>query len=369
MRVVAWSRYRRRRIARSLCLLYLQGSMSRPRVAGPRALARAAGSLLGPSALCALVSCALLEGCRTPIPNVNPTPSRRGATAPAATPEWVRAPFSWEKLTSIEAWLEEGSAGSDPGLLTEARLQLSEGRLEFSRRDLEGASAPSDALRLRIEAAREGFEQVLADPKASPGQQMRARYGVDAAQALLDVPPRQGLAIISREAWHAEPARSGEMSALRGQWSRITVHHSAESADESQGGALADTAATVQRIQKVHMDHGNPDFGWADIGYHFLIDSSGRILQGRGLEWQGAHARGANNHQNLGLCLLGDFLRHPPSPAALKSLELLLDDLRESYRIPPSRVFAHKELTATVCPGPTLTAWIVRYRRADGPKP
>lgn len=309
-----------------------------------------------------------IAGCRATYPRVSPAPARQPQPAAAPSADWVSAPFSWDKLVAIETWLDQGQHGGGPNaggpdLATEARLQLSEGRLEFSRRDMEGATAPSDALRLRIEASRDGFEEVLADPEASPGQKNRARIGLDAAQALLDVPGKEGLAILSREAWHAEPARTGEMSPLRGQWSRITVHHSAESADESQGGALAETAATVQRIQKVHMDRGNDSFGWADIGYHFMIDSSGRILEGRGLEWQGAHARGANNHQNLGVCLLGDFAKHPPSPAALKSLELLLDDLRERYRIAPMRIYAHKELTPTVCPGPALTRWVASYRR------
>jgi len=35
-------------------------------------------------------------------------------------------------------------------------------------------------------------------------------------------------------------------------------------------------------IQRDHMDAK----GWGDIGYHFRIDPSGRVLEGRELLWQ-----------------------------------------------------------------------------------
>jgi len=161
--------------------------------------------------------------------------------------------------------------------------------------------------------------------------------------------------------------RSSRTSGAR--WSRITVHHSADVEDEGSFGSLGETVATLQRIQRVHMDPGDPSHGWGDIGYHFLIDPSGRILEGRQLDWQGAHARGVNNRTNIGVCLLGDFSRRAPSAASLDSLQRLLDDLRERFDIPATRVLVHKELVATACPGPSLTAWVERYRKRGAPRP
>lgn len=324
------------------------------------------------SALRALVALALLAvlGCRSHPPEMDPQrEGNRASERSSAEPDWVRRPLSWEKLGALEAWLESESGSFDHGLVTEARLQLSEGRLEFSRRDLESARAPAEAVRVRIESARDGFTEVLADPRASAGQRTRARVGVGAARALLDVPDSGKLVILPRSQWRAERARTSEMSALRGQWSRITVHHSAETAHEGSGGALSETVSTLRRIQKVHMDRTDPKHGWADIGYHFLIDGSGRILEGRDLNWQGAHAGGANNRQNIGICLLGDFSHSSPSPAALKSLELLLADLRRRFRIPGTRIYSHKEFSATVCPGPSLDSWLDRYQRRDRTQP
>ena len=150
---------------------------------------------------------------------------------------------------------------------------------------------------------------------------------------------------------------------MRGAWSRITVHHSAETSSNPEGGSLDESTETLRGIQRFHMD--DPGHRYGDIGYHFLIDSSGRIFEGRNLSWQGAHAGGQNgihNNQNIGVCLLGDFSSRPPTPAALKSMELLVGDLRRRFRIPASRVFAHSEFRDTQCPGPALEGWVAKYR-------
>ena len=71
---------------------------------------------------------------------------------------------------------------------------------------------------------------------------------------------------------------------------------------------------------------------------------------------------GTQRRQNIGVCLLGDFAVRQPRPAQLKSLELLLDQLREKHRIASSRVYAHNSFGTTVCPGPALTRWLQSYR-------
>ncbi|MEO6711505.1 MAG: peptidoglycan recognition family protein, partial [Planctomycetota bacterium] len=184
--------------------------------------------------------------------------------------------------------------------------------------------------------------------------------------ALLDAPrqPHPGISLVKRAQWKARPSRTERLTHLKGAWSRITVHHSDESKSSQTGGTLEDSQEVVRAIQKFHMD--DAEHGWGDIGYHFLIDSAGRIFEGRPLEWQGAHAGGAggiNNQQNIGICMLGDFLRRPPTPAALKSLELLIDSLSNQYKIPGSRVYPHSHFTTTQCPGPALTGWLKTHYR------
>lgn len=335
------------------------------RVTGALKRAYAGFSRLAPGALLLGATLALAGGCKSSGRDDGPAPPP--PRAGAAEPDWIGQPLSWDKLDAIERWLAESADDHDPGLEIEARLELAEGRLEFARRDLAAGAARSQAVLARLELARRGFEGLVSDSRASAGQRRRAQAGLDGTRSLVDGPVTGSVAVLPRSAWRAQAARTREMTPARSGWSRITVHHSALAEDDPPGGALQDTYAVLRRIQSVHMDRNDPNHGWGDIGYHFLIDGSGRIVEGRGLAWQGAHARGANNTENIGICVLGDFSRRAPSPAALRSLERLLDDLRGRFRIPSGRVYTHKELTSTDCPGPNLSAWVERYRRAGGP--
>ncbi|MBM3992409.1 MAG: N-acetylmuramoyl-L-alanine amidase [Planctomycetes bacterium] len=276
------------------------------------------------------------------------------------TPSWVKEPMSWHKLELIEQWLEVDAGRHSRELVIEAKLQLNEGRLQFSRRDIDSSAAPRETLQMRVESARKGFEEILADSSVSAGARNRAQLGLKGAAGLAQAPTGTGLAILGRKQWNARAPRVSNLTPLKGGWSRITVHHSAESTSDPRGGSVEDSAATVRIIQKYHMD--DPTHRWGDIGYHFLIDGAGRIFEGRELQWQGAHAGGSNNHQNIGICMLGDFERRGPTDAARKSLQVLLDDLRARYRIPAERVVPHNSFGSTRCPGPALTAWLKSYK-------
>lgn len=209
------------------------------------------------------------------VPPREPTPPLESEVV-TGPPAWTKEPMSWQKLEMIEQWLDNSAGRRSPQLVVEARLRLAEGRLLFSRRDLEASSAPREALRVRIESAKEGFEQILADPAASAGARNRAQVGLRGAEVLLAAPGTKTVAVIKRSQWNARAPRNSNLTALKGQWSRITVHHSAESTTDPRGGSLEESSGTVRSIQKFHMD--DPEHRWGDIGYHFLIDSGGRIL-------------------------------------------------------------------------------------------
>lgn len=50
--------------------------------------------------------------------------------------------------------------------------------------------------------------------------------------------------------------------------------------------------------------------GWADIGYHYFVQKSGFIKEGRPLHIPGAHARG-HNLDSIGICLSGEKEFYP----------------------------------------------------------
>jgi hypothetical protein len=56
----------------------------------------------------------------------------------------------------------------------------------------------------------------------------------------------------------------------------------------------------VNEIRRWHVE----DRGWADIGYHYLIDRDGTVIEGRPLSKVGAHAKG-HNTGSVGIALFG----------------------------------------------------------------
>lgn len=303
----------------------------------------------------------ILPACRSSSPppaSAVARPSRQPVLS-APVPEWIHQPLSWDKLAAIAAWLEGPGRKHAPDLVIEGELQLNEGRVLMTAEEADAGIEPT-VLRTRADSAIAGFESVLSNQQATSLQKQRAETGKRAAQALLETRPTAGgPALVARQEWSALEANARRMTPATGHWQRITVHHSAESSSRIGAGSLADSSNTIRLIQKYHMQ--DPDKLWGDIGYHFLIDSSGRVFAGRDLRWQGAHAGGANNRGNIGICVLGEFLQKDPQPAAIHALETLIEDLRQKYGIPRSQVFAHNELGKTACPGPWLTNYLDRY--------
>ncbi len=172
------------------------------------------------------------------------------------------------------------------------------------------------------------------------------------ADAVVDARPRA--------AWRAAPSKRNKDPMTR--IGRITVHHSGATVtatDEAAG------ASAVRSIQRDHQDSR----GWADIGYHYLIDRAGRIWEGRELKWQGAHAGNPSlNRGNVGICLLGDYRTQDVTPSQRSALFEALDALRREYGIPRARVEGHREVKGgTLCPGKKLELVIEAYRRGVAP--
>ncbi len=139
---------------------------------------------------------------------------------------------------------------------------------------------------------------------------------------------------------------------------RITVHHEGHTPVY-----FSDTDSTIQRLEAIRRTHVER-FGWADIGYHYIIDRAGRLWTGRDIRLQGAHARRENEH-NIGVMLLGNFGTQTPTDAQYRALHRTLNLLMSHYRVPVSNLYTHRELPnqATACPGDHLQQHMVRVRR------
>ncbi len=332
-------------------------------------------SLLRATALVVLVPALFLpSACRTqtPRPEAPPMASLSHDT-PDPLPRWAELPAGEERLHQIELWQVE----QDPSLRgywqIEAELQLGTGRLDEARRTLSADKTRSKdaALATRVRNARGSLEKVAKDPAADESQQKRANDALGRADKLLaDLGQGKlllGVPVIARSSWGALPAKPALMIKNSGGWKKITVHHSAEAEPAPLDGSAESSAAALRQIQRSHLKSKMPP--WGDIGYHFLVDPEGRVFQGRDLAWQGAHAKGDNNIQNIGICLLGNFDEEKPTSAALESLRKLLDNLRRTYNIPRSEVHKHADFRSTDCPGKFLKPWVEAYQRGGNSAP
>jgi len=84
-----------------------------------------------------------------------------------------------------------------------------------------------------------------------------------------------------------------------------------------------------------------------------MIDYSGRIWEGRSLKYQGAHVS-SRNPGNIGVVLLGNFEIQKPSAAQKATLVKLVTELRRYYGVSRRRIYGHRDLDSTLCPGRNL---------------
>jgi hypothetical protein len=135
---------------------------------------------------------------------------------------------------------------------------------------------------------------------------------------------------------------------------RIVVHHTAffVSDEEKKLKGKASWEATVAHVRKAQFLHKHIK-GWKEIGYHYIIDWNGRILEGRELTRLGAHVE-KHNTGSIGVVLLGDFSNQRPTDRQSATLKSLLEYLTARFDIPRQHITGHYEMKSTACPGTYL---------------
>ena len=126
---------------------------------------------------------------------------------------------------------------------------------------------------------------------------------------------------------------------------RIIWHHSADNSDDAQ-------------FHKINVYHKSLNFPLSAlgyyVGYHYLIEANGAVIQARKETEIGAHDQGENSN-SLGICLAGNFNIRYPSEAQSASAALLIKQIRTRWPIPVTRIEPHRWDDTTDCPG-TLVA-------------
>lgn len=164
--------------------------------------------------------------------------------------------------------------------------------------------------------------------------------------------------VIPRTTWTSARIKTWESDPMNG-ISRITVHHDGMTAFTSTSQSAA--AQRLEAIRRSHVDSR----GWADIGYHYIVDPAGRVWEGRPIDRQGAHVADNNEH-NLGVMMLGNYDEQAPTNAASKALDDFVAAMMRKYRVPVNRVYTHQEIRPTACPGRSLQRVMESARSRGG---
>lgn len=245
--------------------------------------------------------------------------------------------------------------------LGEARIALERGNVAEAKRlraAVQGSSAELESLDRELRAR----DPVVAAPTkvaAKPARERTARKPVK-RRAVVASPP-----VVRRSQWKARRIRARGRPEPMGKVTRVTLHHTASK--RLPGTSWSSNAVMMRNLQADHQDGR----GWADLGYHYVIDRQGRVWQGRDARWQGAHAgNGAANRNNVGIALVGDFDRYAPSAAQKRSLKRLVRWVCSTHDVAPSRIAGHQHVLkaftggGTACPGRHLNAYLGELRRA-----
>jgi hypothetical protein len=163
--------------------------------------------------------------------------------------------------------------------------------------------------------------------------------------------------VIPRATWTRQSVIRSLANPMNGV-SRITIHH-----DALPSQSLRTQSDAIARLNSVRQSHLRE--GWADIGYHYVIDPQGRVWEGRPLSFQGAHVKDNNEH-NIGVMCMGNFDQQRPSSNQIASLDGFVSVLMRRHRIPPNRVYTHQEIMPTRCPGRNLQNYMLATRGRGG---
>jgi hypothetical protein len=131
-------------------------------------------------------------------------------------------------------------------------------------------------------------------------------------------------------------------------WKFIVVHHSAQ---------------PTGSYDQIDREHRNVQ-GWDGCGYHFVIGNGSGSPDGQievARRWtnqkHGLHTKTTSsadvNEYGIGICLVGDFDKTPPTPKQIAATRALVAYLAQRYNVPADHSGTHGAMAgvASACPG------------------
>ncbi|XP_017122120.1 peptidoglycan-recognition protein LC isoform X7 [Drosophila elegans] len=177
-------------------------------------------------------------------------------------------------------------------------------------------------------------------------------FGKTLNQTNSDVVENGTLELLKVAQWGGRPAKK-KLDEQALPVNRVVILHTAAEGCESREVC----SARAKVVQDFHMDSWN----WDHVGYNFLVGGDGRVYEGRGWDYVGAHTKGYNVG-SIGISFIGTFTRRKPEERQLKACQLLLEEgVRLKKLTPDYRLYGHRQLSATESPGEELYKIIQKW--------
>jgi hypothetical protein len=137
--------------------------------------------------------------------------------------------------------------------------------------------------------------------------------------------------MVSRAGWEARPPQ-GEF--VPHTIDRMTVHHTA---------VYLETASQAPARLRQHQRYHQDDKGWPDIAYHYIIDSAGRVFEGRPVWAKGDTATSYDPAGHFLVCCEADFNQQSPTQAQIDSLVYMLAWGAREFGVDAGTIKGHRD--------------------------
>jgi hypothetical protein len=163
--------------------------------------------------------------------------------------------------------------------------------------------------------------------------------------------------IVTREAWHALPPNTDLMQEQKP--AEIVIHHTGQRQQRK-----ISLEVKMRGLQNFSMRPGRSKPVWGDVPYHYYIDVSGRIGEGRDVSYAGDSIASDDTGDQIQIAVEGQFNKEQPTEAELDSLRKLVVWLAAMYGIPPEKITGHNEHGQTESPGRNLISFLPELKAA-----
>lgn len=154
-----------------------------------------------------------------------------------------------------------------------------------------------------------------------------------------------------RSAWNASSPRSSLTSVALADRHYFFTHWVGAGELDLENKKHSSCLAQVKAWQTFHM---GPSRNWADLGYNALICPHGRCIEGRGLQYRGAHCPDYNT-SGVGVQFMVGA-KDTVTPAAYARMRKLRDEL-EAEPGTSLKLRGHRDGVSTECPGDVIYKW------------